>query len=46
MDEVPEVTKLSSKPLRKGQTILYDSSRPATAYLIYSGELIELEQVL
>jgi hypothetical protein len=41
-----EPTPISSKPLRKGQTILYDSSRPATAYLIYGGELIELDEAV
>jgi len=41
-----EPTPISSKPLTNEKTILYDSNRPATAYLIYDGDLVELDQAL
>lgn len=41
-----EPTPISSKSLTKEKTILFDSSRPATAYLIYEGEIIELAEAL
>jgi len=41
-----EPTPISSKPLTNEKTILYDSARPATAYLIYEGELISLNSAL
>lgn len=41
-----EPTPINSKPLTKEKTILFDSGRPATAYLIYNGEMIELDEAL
>jgi hypothetical protein len=41
-----EPTPISSTQLTNKKTILFDSGRPATTYLIYNGEMIELDEAL